>query len=500
MKWLLGLLMVQGAFAETGEGIHSRLWGEKGAGWTAESRLPDFSFAGYERGEKEIPRYEVSGNVKDFGAKGDGETDDTAAFQKALDEAPEGAVLVPEGRYVIGKQVVIKRAGVVLRGEGKKKSVLFFPKPLNDIVPNWGATTSGQKTSNYSWSGGFIGILGSHDRGSVARVGDGALRGARSLEVTSAAKLKVGQEIEIRQTDLEDNSLAEHLYTGDPGPMKNLKGRTRTSLVTRITRIEGNKVTFDRPLRCDVELRWKPDVRIFKPTVEHSGVEDLGFEFPVTAYGGHFSELGFNPLVMNGVANCWVKNVRIANADSGPFVNGFFNTLDGIVIESTREVDGQKCTGHHGISLGGGDNVCTGFDFRTRFIHDFTVSGATSGNVVCDGKAVDLSLDHHSRSPYENLFTNLDAGVGSRLWKCGGGHALGRHCGARGTFWNITAEKDMNYPEGFGPESINVVALKTNAEGVTEKNGRWFEVISPEKIVPENLYRAQVEVRLAEGK
>ena len=494
----MALLLVQGVFAETGGGVRSGLWGKGGEGWTAESRLPDFSFAGYERGEKEIPVVGVSGNVKDFGAKGDGETDDTAAFQKALDEAPEGAVLVPEGRYVIAKPVVIKRSGVVLRGEGAGKSVLLFPKPLNDIVPNWGATTSGKRTSNYSWSGGFLGITGSYDRGSAARVAEGALRGARSLEVGDAGKLKVGQEIEIRQTDLEDNSLATHLYSGDPGPMKNLKGRTRTSLVTRITAVEGNKVSFDRPLRCDVELRWKPEMRIFRPAVEQSGVEDLGFEFPVTPYGGHFSELGFNPLVLKGVANCWVRNIRIANADSGPFVNGFFNTLDGIVFESARKVDRQNCTGHHGVTLGGGDNVCTDFDFRTRFIHDFTVTNATSGNVVCDGKAVDLSLDHHSKSPYENLFTNLDAGEGSRLWKCGGGHALGKHCGARGTFWNITAEKDMGYPEGFGPESINVVALKTKEKGVTDRNARWFEVISPEEIEPKNLYRAQLAKRLGE--
>lgn len=500
MKWLLALLMAQTVFAETDDGLVSALWGKDGGSWTAEGRLPDFSFAGYERGEKEIPVYEVTASVKDFGAKGDGKTDDTAAFQKALDEATVGALLVPEGRYVITKAVVLKRSKVVLRGVGVDKSVLFFPKPLTDSLPNWGATTTGQRTSNYSWSGGFIGIRGSYGGGLVTKVSKGALRGAKSLEVESAAKLKVGQEIEIRQSDLADNSLAKHLYSGDSGPMGNIKGATKTSLVTRITGIAGTKVSFDRPLRCDVELRWKPELHIFKPTTQHSGVENLGFEFPVTPYRGHFSELGNNPLMMGGVANCWIKNVRITNADSGPFVSGFFNTLDGIVIESAREVDKQKCTGHHGVSFGGGDNVCSNFDFRTRFIHDFTVSGATSGNVICDGKGIDLSLDHHSRSPYENLFANLDAGVGSRLWKCGGGSGLGKHCGTRGTFWNITAEKDMIYPENFGPETINVVGLKTKANGVTEMDGRWFEVISPEEIIPKNIYRAQLAKRLAGGK
>ncbi|MBN1973340.1 MAG: glycoside hydrolase family 28 protein [Sedimentisphaerales bacterium] len=44
-------------------------------------------------------------NVRDFGAKGDGASRDTAAFQKALDTCAVsggGEVLVPEGRYLIG--------------------------------------------------------------------------------------------------------------------------------------------------------------------------------------------------------------------------------------------------------------------------------------------------------------------------------------------------------------------------------------------------------------
>ena len=47
----------------------------------------------------------VSLNVHDFGAKGDGNTNDTAAFQTALDRCAAvggGEVLVPAGDYLIG--------------------------------------------------------------------------------------------------------------------------------------------------------------------------------------------------------------------------------------------------------------------------------------------------------------------------------------------------------------------------------------------------------------
>jgi hypothetical protein len=57
-------------------------------------------------------------NVRDFGAKGDGVADDTAAFQKALDEAAAaggGTVLAPRGNYLFAGHLSVPNA-VTLRG------------------------------------------------------------------------------------------------------------------------------------------------------------------------------------------------------------------------------------------------------------------------------------------------------------------------------------------------------------------------------------------------
>jgi len=57
-------------------------------------------------------------NVRDFGAKGDGVTDDTAAFQEALDAASQaggGVVFAPTGRYAIRGHLSIP-AEVCLQG------------------------------------------------------------------------------------------------------------------------------------------------------------------------------------------------------------------------------------------------------------------------------------------------------------------------------------------------------------------------------------------------
>ena len=74
------LCQVQGS----GTPSMSALWGTSGEAWSRASRLSDFSRAGYACGLKDIPGYPVLSSVKDHGAKGDGVTDDTAAFREAL--------------------------------------------------------------------------------------------------------------------------------------------------------------------------------------------------------------------------------------------------------------------------------------------------------------------------------------------------------------------------------------------------------------------------------
>jgi len=58
-------------------------------------------------------------SVKDFGAVGDGVTDDRAAFQAACDASY--SVYIPEGTYLIGSTIYL-RAGVTLKGAGHQET------------------------------------------------------------------------------------------------------------------------------------------------------------------------------------------------------------------------------------------------------------------------------------------------------------------------------------------------------------------------------------------
>jgi Pectate lyase superfamily protein len=487
----IGLGLIAETHAET-----SDLWGNAGEKWNARSRLPDFSYAGYHCGEAPLPNLPTGVSVKNFGAVGDGVTDDTAAFQKAITNA-HGVIEVPAGRYRITDILEIKRSGVVLRGSSPDKSILFFPKPLHEIRPLQSATTEGRPTSEYSWAGGFVWFKGGFGGRLLAGISAPAERGDTALQVLSAANLHVGQNIEILETDNSKNTLAAALYSGDLGNTSKLEGSTYASLVCRVTKISGNRVEFNRPLRFGIRPEWSPRIVSFEPTVTESGIENLCFEFPNTPYPGHFKELGYNAVAFTDVANCWGRNLRITNADSGIFTHARFCTITGVVFESARKPDANGSTGHHGFDFEGEDNLFTDFDFRMEFIHDITLDHCASGNVSAHGRGVDMCFDHHKRTCYENLFTDVDAGLGTHLWRCGGGADLGKNCGARGTFWNIRTAKPQRFPPaGFGPPSMNFVAMQIEQGSEKNATGRWCEAIAPDKIEPQDIHAAQLTRRL----
>ncbi|MGQ9486759.1 MAG: glycosyl hydrolase family 28-related protein [Armatimonadota bacterium] len=79
-------------------------------------------------------------NVRDFGAKGDGKTDDTSAFQRALGEAGKaggGVVYAPRGNYLFKGHLVVPD-GVTLKGVWESVPAhngirdAGLPKPTDD--------------------------------------------------------------------------------------------------------------------------------------------------------------------------------------------------------------------------------------------------------------------------------------------------------------------------------------------------------------------------------
>ncbi len=504
----LGCLLAGGCFAFChGPAFHasaadpqtSRLWGLAGERWKPSGRLPDYSYAGYHRGERPLPEHRADVSVKDFGAVGDGKTDDTAALKRALNEARGKVIALPPGRYVITEIIEIRDSGTVLQGAGPRQTTIYVSNPLEKIRSNMGATTSGRPTSNYSWSGGIIWAKGRWDGQPLSKVTAPARRGESALVVDRPDRFKVGDEVRLALRDDDKRSLTHHLYAGDPGDFDNLKS-VQESWIARVVEVDRKtrRIVFDRSLRTDVRPEWAPVLETVGSTAEEIGVEHLAFEFPVTPYEGHFTELGYNAIAYSGVRNCWGRDVEIRHADSGLFIGGTNTTVTGVVWTSGRKRDGgRNSTGHHGITLGGTDQLLSDFDFRTKFIHDVTMSRGSAGNVVRNGQGEDLTFDHHKYANHANLFSDVDAGVGTNIFRSGGGAKLGRHCGAWTTWWNIRTDRPVEFPAGWATEMINIIGVRTDGQGVTDPDGRWFEVIVPQRLRPRDLYEAQLKRRLA---
>ena len=72
-------------------------------------------------------------SVKDFGAVGDGVTDDTAAIQLAVDSAGTSGVYLPKGTYKVSDKINISAEGVTLVGAGRKATVIRQTDSTKDV-------------------------------------------------------------------------------------------------------------------------------------------------------------------------------------------------------------------------------------------------------------------------------------------------------------------------------------------------------------------------------
>lgn len=477
----------------------SWLWGDAGEFWSPTSRLPDMSFAGYRMGNEKIPTIRVKITVSDKGARAGDGVDDGAAFQAAINAVSEGAVLIPAGVYDIERVLRISKKGIVLRGSGPG-TVLRFARPLSTMLrfkrpfkTMLGHGPCGGR-SGWSWCGGAISVEGTDAGEKLAEVRARARRGDKALVVSTISNFTVGRRVRLVLDETVDGSLMQEiLHRGG-----HFRGRT-ISWVANVVAVDAaaRKIILDRPLRTDVELAWSPRLHAYAPEVYGVGIEDLTVDFPNGGGADHFEEQGYNGLELKGVSDCWVRNVRIKNADSGIYIESGtrFTTLDGVVFSGRG--------GHHGIEFdsGSSDNLFTNFVFDTMFIHDITVQLLAHGNVISRGRGVNLNFDHHRAAPFENLFTDIDVGRGDRVWESSGDVRWGgANSAARETFWNIRDSAGAP-PRGLpGWPQMNVVgATRTNVppDTSTIHPRAWIEGMSPSELFPSDIHAAQVARRRA---
>ncbi len=506
----------------------------------AHPNIPNVSHAGYGGGGVPLP--DGSGNplvsVTDFGATGNGVSDDTAAVRLAIAVAagqadPSVTVYFPAGTYKLSGPLLIHDDGVELRGAGRGETTLHFTESLTTSYAAWPGSDPGD--SNWSFNGGMIWFTDASRDPYYAGVptittANGGWRltdtrdvtaaasyGDREITVSSAAGYAPGDVVAIEIDNAADFSTLRHLL-GDGEWAQNYmftaakdgnilpSGTSAFRVYHTIEAVDGNRVTLREPLRYDLRPEWDPEMRRPMDLRRRVGLADmtvrLGRDYQWLVENNHNKEPGFNGVAFNSVVDGFMERVTIVDPGGlGVFVQRSKNvTVKDLVIDSTGP---NRLEHHHGVGLANAsDCLVTDFEIRTQPHHGIYVGNFSVANVYSRGVMAGGTFDYHKRLPYANVYTEIDI---VNNGDSGGDSASGPQMGARHVHWNVNANRTSSrliaQPDVMPMGAIVGVRCTTPAEYVSAEHG------NPEAIVdtvgpgaaapnPRNLYEAQLALRL----
>ncbi|MFH0070934.1 glycosyl hydrolase family 28-related protein, partial [Peribacillus sp. NPDC056705] len=399
------------------------------ANWTpgyqdAQGRfLQDFSYAGYWRGEKNIPTNPPGATynaVTQYGADPSGVADSTNAIQNAINAAGTaggGIVYLPSGTYKVRPQgssnsaIWINRNNVVLRGAGKSSTFIFNDstsmrdKAVVRVAPinsaDWFSPTN-TPTSIRS---------------------DIQTQSTR-IPVSSVSGYNVNEFIIVR-ADASDAFIAEHRMSGLWN--SSLRGQTFNRQIVGIE-ASTNTLIVDIPIRYT--LKTRDNARVYKigQAITEAGIENLSIGMRQHT-GSGWGDTDFNrsgtgaydvhaskAVTFSHARNSWMDNV---NSYRPSFNGSDIHLLShGVVINQSRSITIQNSHLQKPQYRGEGGNGylyhVQGGDIQnsaaTNARHSFTMSSMwTNGNVFFNNTSnyPRLASDFHMHLSVANLFDSM---------------------------------------------------------------------------------------------
>lgn len=287
-------------------------------------------------------------NVKDFGAVGDGVTNDQAAFALAIAAvASTGqAIYVPVGTYVIGSALT-STGHLNMFGDGDK-SILDFS----------GATIGG---SCITVSGALT---------QIQNISSASIYGL-TVTFTSAPSLAIDDVFCIYDTDLW-NTIRPNYYKGEWCQVRGVAGSAATitnplydsytPATTTVYKLQSKAVSF-RSLRLVGGANTFGLLKL--QFCEQAKLEN------VSVYNENYQGVEFDRCYNSEVTNCYVYNKGTGTLDDYGLI--FSNS------QKFRVIGGDYYARRHGITIGGGDYICAVTN------RDMRVIGATISNDITTG-------------------------------------------------------------------------------------------------------------------
>ena len=472
--------------------------------------LTDYSYAGYEHGEKAIP--DVKGpifKVTDYGAIADDLISDEDAIRKAIaaaENAGGGVVLFPKGKFLLWmdrkkvEPIRITSSGVVLRGAGCGRGGTVIrlvhsgygvgPYPVKGIDFN---------KIPYAFFFGPKGGEGAEADKGVAVTG-AVRRGTFEVPLKSTDGFKLGDWVTLKATTPK---LDAELMAGlkpDPTWERIIQKGASISELHQVAAVRDGKLVLKDPVLVNLGEDFGAKVARAE-MIESSGAEDLAFQ------GGwrqvfvhHRSALddeGWDGILFANVANGWVRRCGFLNLNSGVYLrdSAFCSLLENRFTGNRGHYD-TSVRANSSFNLMGLTEEAMGPQ------HSCSTGNRSAGTVVWRWKMTpSSSVDSHGNGPYATLIDRVDGGTMTRS----GGPAPSFPNHLRWmVFWNFSYDSDdeqpinlWNYVKGKEAKFVKPLFVGLHGKPVNlVAEALEGNECQGEKVTPESLYEAQLELRL----
>ena len=506
---LLGLWWISLGWAEGKESSYWKKFQEAADRSLAEI-LTDYSYAGYEHGEKAIP--DVKGpifKVTDYGAIADDLISDEDAIRKAIaaaENAGGGVVLFPKGKFLLWmdrkkvEPIRITSSGVVLRGAGCGRGGTVIrlvhsgygvgPYPVKGIDFN---------KIPYAFFFGPKGGEGAEADKGVAVTG-AVRRGTFEVPLKSTDGFKLGDWVTLKATTPK---LDAELMAGlkpDPTWERIIQKGASISELHQVAAVRDGKLVLKDPVLVNLGEDFGAKVARAE-MIESSGAEDLAFQ------GGwrqvfvhHRSALddeGWDGILFANVANGWVRRCGFLNLNSGVYLrdSAFCSLLENRFTGNRGHYD-TSVRANSSFNLMGLTEEAMGPQ------HSCSTGNRSAGTVVWRWKMTpSSSVDSHGNGPYATLIDRVDGGTMTRS----GGPAPSFPNHLRWmVFWNFSYDSDdeqpinlWNYVKGKEAKFVKPLFVGLHGKPVNlVAEALEGNECQGEKVTPESLYEAQLELRL----
>ena len=299
-----------------------------------------------------VPQPGLVLNVRDFGATGNGTTDDHTAIVNAINalSGNEGVVFFPAGNYLIGSPLNLTDS-VVLRGAGADSTTLAFN--LGNASQNCIQISRGQASQ-------FVPLTGNYFRGSQA------------ITVSDPSLFSPGGDAEIRQEN---------------GPWDTSPASWATDVVGQmvtIASISGDTLFLNHPLRISFDSLLHPEIQ---PVV---CIAQVAIECLKVYRADSAAEAGSN-ISFSYASNCRVQGVE-SYKSIGSHIGIYTSTnitISGCYIHDAYLFDGTSTRGY-GVTLNNHTGACLVRDnIFKRLRHAMMVKTGANGNVFSYNHSID---------------------------------------------------------------------------------------------------------------